>query len=499
MKWWGLLGGLLLCLQLGAQTNELPRTAPEEVGISSRTIINLIDSAMALPETEVHSLVVVRHGKVIGEIYPQPFSAGYRHTMYSASKTFVAAAVGLAVDENLLRVTDRVACFFPELLPDTVSPELAAMTVHDLLTMTSGIKPDWGMRSKTPHWIATFLAKKVENPGALFQYDSMVTYMLSAIVQRVTGMKTLDYLKLKLFAPMHITEVAWEESPEGINTGGWGLHIQSESLAKFGVLLLNKGVWEGKQLLSADWVEEMTRLQVKTGKEDYGYQTWLCEYPGAVRADGALGQFVIMVPEQDMVIVLTECSLLNGKPQRGLFWYNLLPEVKDAPLPANTKEYARLLKRQAACVLPHVKGKTSSGKAKQWGGKSFTLKANKLGWTGLRLQFDSKRVVMTVTDKSGLTYDLPFGYGEWLTTTTEARPPYSIMPLDCFKGIEGPFYVAGSYAWPANDRLQLKAHYANWVSALDLTFQIVGEELQLTVKENYSRKPFVIEGKAVAE
>lgn len=248
--------GLLLSLSVHAQVNELQRSTPEAEGVPSKAIIALFDSLTALPKTDIHSVMVLRHGKVIGEIYPAPFAPEYRHTMYSCSKTFVGAAVGLAVADNRLRLTDRVGAFFPELLPDSVSVNLADMTVRDLLTMTSGITTDWNMRNLTPDWIRTYLAKPVKVPGKKFEYDSICSYVLSAIVQKVTGMTLLDYLKLKLFTPMNITEVAWEVSPEGYNTGGWGLHIQSESLAKFGLLLLNHGVWEGKQLLPASWVEQ---------------------------------------------------------------------------------------------------------------------------------------------------------------------------------------------------------------------------------------------------
>ncbi|MBQ8501971.1 MAG: serine hydrolase [Bacteroides sp.] len=493
-----LLLAFLVSSLLHAQVGELPRATPESVGISSKTIIALFDSAMALPKTEIHSLLVLRHGKVVGELYPRPFAAQYRHTMYSCSKTFVAAAIGLAIDENRLRLTDRVAAFFPEHLPDTITPYLADMTVRDLLVMASGIKPDWNMRNITTDWIRTFLAKPVKQPGIEFQYDSMVTYMLSAIVQKVTGMTMLDYLKLKLFDPMHITEVAWELSPEGINTGGWGLHIQSESLAKFGLLLLNEGRWEGRQLLSASWVKEMTSLQMEREGEDYGYQTWLCEYPGAVRADGALGQFVIMVPEKDMVIVITECSLLNGKPQRNLFWHQLLPAVADAPL-APSKDYQRLLKKQAAYQLPVVEGKASSSQAIQWADKKITLQKNKLGWQELTLHITPKEVQLVVTDKQGQTYTLPFGHRQWLTTSTEACPPYSITPIDCFRGIERPFHVSGSYAWLQGGALRLKAHYVDWVTSLELTFRQENGKVELTVQPNYSAKPFVVEGEVTAQ
>lgn len=489
---------LLLCLfsslLLKAQVNELPRSTPEAEGVSSKALIEMFDSLMALPDTEIHSVMAVRHGKVIGEIYPQPFAPQYQHTMYSCSKTFVAAAIGLAIDENRLRLTDRVATFFPEHLPDSISDNLAAMTVADLLTMRSGIRPDWNMRNKTPDWLRVFLSKPIEEPGTKFQYDSMVTYTLSAIVQRVTGMTMLDYLQQKLFTPMNITKVGWELSPEGINTGGWGLHIQSESLAKFGLLLMNGGKWNGEQLLSAEWVKEMTSSKVpREDGEDYAYQTWICDFPGAIRADGALGQFVIMIPEKELLFVITECSLLNGKPQRNQFW-KLVPKVGDAAL-APSKEYQRLQKKQAAYTLPVVKGKRTSKAASAWEGKTILLEKNKLGWQSLSLESKDKELLMTVVDKEGKQLELPLGYRRWQTTKTDSYPPYSITPIDCFKGLEKEFYVAGSYAWPSSDVWQAKLHYANWVTSLDLELRQVDGTFLLTIKENYSRKPFEVKGR----
>lgn len=480
-----LLGG-----RVNAQINDLPRSTPEAEGVPSKALISMFDSLMALADVDIHSVMVVRHGKVVGEIYPAPFAPQHRHTMYSCSKTFVAAAVGLAIEDNRLRLTDRVAAFFPELLPDTVSKNLSDMTVRHLLTMTSGVRPDWVMRSKTPEWIRTYLAKPVEVPGERFQYDSMATYMLSAIVQRVTGKTVLDYLRERVFTPMNVSDVGWELSPEGYNTGGWGLHIQSEALAKFGLLLLNGGVWEGRQLLSADWVKEMTSFQQEAGDEDYCYQTWRCDYPGAYRADGALGQFVIMIPEYDMVIVITECSLTNGKPQRNMFW-NLLPKLSDTPLPAS-KDYKTLQKKQAGYQLPTVSGKAVSALSKQLEGKTLSLEKNKLGWEAVTLHFLPKEVVMTVADKSGKSYDLRFGYKTWNSIETDVRPPYSINPVDCFKGIDCLFTVAGSYAWDKEGALQLRNHYVNWVTGLNLTLKQESGKWTLTVRENYSRKPFTI-------
>lgn len=476
---------LLFSLTVHAQIDELPRSTPEAEGVPSQALINLFDSLMLLPKTEIHSVVVLRHGKVIAETYPVPFAPEYRHTMYSCSKTFVGTAVGLAIEENRLRLTDRVATFFPELLPDTISANLADMTVRDLLTMTSGITPDWNMRNNSSDWIRTFLAKPVKVPGKQFEYDSINTYLLSAIVQKVTGMTVLDYLKLKIFHPMNITEVAWEISPEGINTGGWGIYIQSESLAKFGQLLLNRGKWEGKQLVPASWVEQMMSKQMETGGDGYGYQMWLCEYPGAVRIDGALGQYVLIIPDKDMVVVITECTLIDGRTQRRLVWKRLLPEVGDTPLMPG-KAYKQLQKKQSTYQLPVVQGKATSALSREYAGKRIELGQNKFGWQSLNLQFKPKEVVLTITETNGNSYDLLFGYKQWLKVSTEVHPPYSITSVDSFKGIEGPFWVAGSYAWAEPKVLELKAHYVNWISALDIKLRFEGESVDLTIKENYS-------------
>ncbi|NDV84824.1 3-succinylated cholic acid synthase [Bacteroides sp. 51] len=489
---------LFIPATLCAQVNELPRSTPEAEGVPSRAVIALFDSLTALPKTDIHSVMVIRHGKVIGEIYPAPFAPEYNQTVYSCSKTFVGAAVGLAIADNRLRLTDRVATFFPELLPDSISDNLAAMTVRNLLNMSSGITPDWDMRNHHSDWLRMYLAKPVKTPGKQFDYDSMSAYVLSAIVQKVTGMTLLDYLKLKLFTPMNITDVAWEVSPEGFNTGGWGLYIQSESLAKFGLLLLNQGMWEGKQLLPASWVKEMTSKQMDSyDDESYGYLLWLCEYPGSVCVDGALGQYVLIAPDKDMVVVITECTLINGRNQRRLVWNRLLPEAGDTSLTPG-KDYKLLQKKQTTYQLPVAQGRVSSRVARNYTGKNILLESNKYGWQSLSLQFNPREIVMTVTEKNGAVYDLVFGYKQWLKTLMDSYPPYSINPVDRFKGIDGPFRVAGSYGWQSFSTLQLKAHYVNWISALGITFQFDEDSILLNITENFSSDKITIKGKMVS-
>ena len=494
---WMLAIGLMASLSANAQINELPRSTPEEQGVPSKALVALFDSLHALPLTDMHAVVVMRHGKVIGEMYPKPYAPEYRHTIYSCSKTFVGIAVGLAIEDNRLRLDDRIAAIFPELLPDSVSKDLADMTVRHLLTMASGVKPDWNMRSRGKEWIRTFLSKPVKEPGTQYAYDSMVSYMLAAVVQKVTGKKLTEYLQERVFTPMNVTEWAWEESPEGVNTGGWGVHIQPESLAKFGQLILNEGSWEGKQLVPAEWIREMCKKHRETGREVYGYHIWHCVgHDGAVRADGALGQYVISVLDKDMVVVMTEATLGNGRDQRRLIWDVLLPHIQDEPLPANKKDYQKLLKKQEGYKLAEVKGKASSAFASNWENKTIELGKNTFGWKSLKLNFGKKQVTMTVTETSGKSYELPFGYQQWMTTTFDSYPPYSITPIDRFKGLEGPYYASGSYAWISKEELQLKVHYVNWVSALEITFRLdENGEVKLNVQTNYIKKPYSISGK----
>ncbi len=477
---------VLLCTSLCAiaQINELPRTSPEEQGVPSKALVELFDSLHFMPGTDIHSMIVMRHGKVVGEFYPAPFAPEYRHTQYSSSKTLVSLAVGIAIDENRLRLTDRVAAFFPEYLPDSVSANLAKMTLEDLLTMQSGIKPDWGMRSRGTEWIRTFLSKEVTNvPGEVFAYDSMVTYMISAIVQKVTGKTVLEYLKEKMFAHMNISKVNWEISPEGVNTGGWGLHIQSESLAKVGQMWLDDGVWNGEQLVSKEWIALMSSKHANGGDYGYGYQVWMCKYPGAVRADGALGQYVIVVPEKDVVIVLTEASFTNGKPQRGLIWDKFLPQLADKPLVAG-KDYELLKKKQASNHLPYAEGKEKGSLLKKIEGKKIIVGKNRYGWKEVQFAKEGKELQMTIVKDDNTSYTQSLGYRNWITDEIAGFPPYSINPIGWEKGLEGPFYCAGSYGWEKN-RLNVELHYVNWVTSLHMSWKVSGNEVILDISNNY--------------
>ncbi|WP_407320411.1 serine hydrolase domain-containing protein [Isoptericola halotolerans] len=294
----------------------LPRTDPEAQGVDRAALTRLVETLDEL--RDVHSLMVLRHGAVVAEAWWHPYAPDEPHTMFSVSKSFTATAVGLAVDEGLLATDDRVVDLLPEDAPADPGDNLAAMTVRDLLTMTSGHGTDTmnftltNLHVPGSSWARAILAAPVTHePGTHFVYNTGATHLLSAILHRLTGGRLLDYLEPRLLVPLGIAGATWEQCPRGIDVGGYGLRLTTEDLAVFGQLLLQRGAWRGEQLVPAAWVDEMTSAQVPNGpdqnadwEQGYGYQFWRCR-GGAYRADGAFGQFCVVSPDRDMVAVLT--------------------------------------------------------------------------------------------------------------------------------------------------------------------------------------------------
>lgn len=472
-----------------AQVNDLPRTSPEAVGIKSEQVMAFFDSLLAHPKTEIHSVIVMRHGKVVGEMYPRPFSPEYKHTQFSCSKTFVAAAVGIAIGEKRLRLNDRLVTFFPQHLPKVVSWNLSGITVEDLLTMRSGFVVDKNMRNMSRQWIRDYLAHPMNSaPGKLFQYDSIDTYLLSAIVQKVTGMTVLEYLNQKVFRYMNIRDVRWELSPEGIVVGGWGLYIQPESLAKFGQLLLQRGKWNGHQLIPAAWVDAMMKEQVKRDGDNYGYQMWMCNYPTAVRADGAYGQYIVIVPKQDVVVVINQCTLYGGGRQFYHIWRTLFSGMTQNPLPPS-EAYQQLL--QTDYSLPLLEGEISSVTMADYQGKSISFDKNPLGWRSMVFEADD---VIELTDTAGVKGRVLMGFGTWATSTVRLKPlnaRYAVQQQ--FSGIQPTFRMAACYAWQS-EQLAVKLHSVDWMGSVLLTFRFEGDEVLVEAQENYMDRPVQIKG-----
>lgn len=318
----------------------LPRADATKMGIDTTHYHKVWDVVWSKATDELHSLMVVKDGKVVYERYAPTLNAQTPKVLWSASKTFTSTAVGFAVDEGKLSVNDPVISFFTkEELPDTLDERLKRMTIKDLLTMSSGFSRDLlvdAITSFEGDWAQKALAVPMSRePGSKFAYNSMNTYLLSVIVSRVVGEPMDRYLDRKLFQPLGIKNWTWDHSPQDYPTGGWGLYLCTDDLAKAGQFYLQKGRWNGKQLLSEKWIDEAsTKHTVMEYKLDtpldtnrgYGYQIWRCKPEGSYRMDGAHGQFVIVLPEQNAVIVITgHCS--QTQKELDAVWQHILPTL----------------------------------------------------------------------------------------------------------------------------------------------------------------------------
>lgn len=321
----------------------LPRSTPEAENVNPAGISDYF-AAVKESGQELHSLMVLRHGKVVAEKWFEGHGPAIPHVMHSVSKTWTSTAVGFAVQEGLLKVSDKVIKYFPEDVPAKVTPWLADLEIRDLLTMSVGHATEPSLNRSEPElsWEKVFLAHPIDfEPGTKYLYNSMATYMVAAILQKVTGQTVLDYLYPRLLRPLGVTGAFWETSPSGVNCGGWGLHIKTEDMAKLGQFYLQKGEWNGKQLLNQAWFEEATRAHItqppqwfpKDGDasqsdwvQGYGYQVWRCRH-NAFRADGAVGQFIIVIPEKDAVVVTT-ANIQDMQGEINLIWDHLLPAMR---------------------------------------------------------------------------------------------------------------------------------------------------------------------------
>ena len=243
--------------------------------------------------------MLVRHGHVVAEGWWKPYQADKPHMLFSLSKSFTSTAIGLLAQEGQIALEDRVIGFFPEYAPEDPSPNLSAMTIRDLLIMGTGHAQEPAMPSDV--WAADFLKQAVEHePGTHFVYNSGDVYAFGHSAEGYRHHATRLFAP-RLFDPLGIHGATWESCPQGINTGGWGLKLKTEDIAKFGQLYLQKGVWEGQRLIPEAWVEEATSKQISNGPADsssdwtegYGYQFWMCRH-GAYRGDGAFGQFCVV-------------------------------------------------------------------------------------------------------------------------------------------------------------------------------------------------------------
>ncbi|MBX3241292.1 MAG: serine hydrolase [Chitinophagaceae bacterium] len=448
---------------------QLLRSKPEAQGVPSAAISSFIDAANK-SSNEFHSFILAKNGHIIAESWWKPYAPELKHTMYSVSKSFTSTAIGLAVAEGRIKVSDKVVSFFPSELPGDRSALLESLTIKDLITMSAGQSPDptRSMLQQT-NWVNYFLGlPMVDTPGTRFLYNSAATFMLSAIIQKVTGEKLADYLKNRLFDPLEIYHIDWELNPEEINSGGWGLRLKTSDMAKFGQLYLQKGLWNGKQVLPADWVEEATSFKIKNAPDTavyakatsdwaqgYCYQFWRSRN-NAYRADGAFGQYIIVMPEQNAVMAITS-ETSNMQDIMNLVWEHLLPALSRHQPGIDKKTQKNLTKAVKNQILKIPAGVPDPTIASAVSGKNFALKTNAAGLKNIRFNFKEKGA--TVTIETGEFQDeLTLKKGKWEYGTIRKLGPSLTNTTPPSAGTPG-FKVATAYTWKDDNTLLLTIRY----------------------------------------
>lgn len=426
-------------------STQLSRSNPEAEGIASSAVLDFIRAVEqhAHPLDALHGFMLLRHGNVVAEGWWQPYAAQSPHILYSLSKSFTSSAIGLAVGEGLLSVDDPVLRFFPEDAPANPSANLRAMRVRHLLSMNTGHKEDTtdhvfrdrrrrnagkpGMQPGDDNWPRAFLALPVEyEPGSWFVYNTAATYMLSAIITRLTGQSLLDYLRPRLFAPLGIANPVWETDPRGVNLGGTGLHITTEDIARFGQMYLQRGMWHGRRILAEEWIAAATKVTSDNSNTQtdsdwtvgYGYQFWRCRH-NCYRGDGAFGQFCLVMPEQDAALAIVS-GVRDMQAVLDKVWAHLLPAMQPTALPPDAQAHDTLRRKLASLALPRPDGEPSSPRAPALHGKSYALASNELLLTGAAIEFGAEVDTLTLRDERG-DHALRAGHGKWVSGAADLR------------------------------------------------------------------------------
>ena len=480
----------LISISLIAQTKSLPRSTPEQEGVSSESIVNLIDAFEKKIEF-VHSYMIVKNGKVISEGWWDPYGPNIPHELWSLSKSFTSTAIGFAVEEGLIQIHDFVKDYFPEKSPENPTWQLKQLRVKDLLTMSTGHTSEPRLGQSSDDWVKHFLESELKlRPGTYFMYNTPATYMLSAIIQRVTGEKLVDYLYPRLFEPLGIDRPEWETDPRGINTGGWGLHLTTEDIAKFGVFYIQKGKWNGNQLLSSDWIKMATSKQVSNGSDPnndwsqgYGFQFWRSRF-NTYRGDGAMGQFCLVIPEHNTIVAITSGTDNMGGVMQ-IVWEELLPKMNSSEMIFNPEGIEILRKKSASLELKPVNGKMSKALAKKFFNKKIKIAKNKEGVEFIFFKSKKNEVEIKV---NGKIETIPFGFGKYIKSELKGHLPFTssnhkIVPKSSLRYSKNK-KIAVSGAWITENKFQLRIYQYETPARLDYIFNFKNGKLKWDCKKS---------------
>ena len=471
----------------------LPRSTPEEQGVSSAALLGFVQEADQKVD-QIDSFILVRHGHVVAEGWWAPYSAQEPHSLYSLSKSFTSTAVGLAVSEGKLSIDDPVLKFFPDEVPVDPSKNLGSMRVRDLLRMATGQRAEdiasFPFQS-SKDLVRVFLEMPVpDKPGTHFIYNTPATYILSAIVQKVTGQTVLEYLRPRIFEPLGIANPTWESSAQGIPFGGFGLSIRTEDIAHFGQLYLQKGMWNGRQLVPEAWVDAATSLQIANGSDPdgdwdqgYCYQFWRCTH-GFYRADGAFGQFCVVMPQYDAVLAITSGTKDLPRVLK-IVWDKVLPAFKDSALPADPESDRKLAEKLASLALPQQDGQATSPTAGRVAGKRYVFAENKAKIESVSLgQGNDKEGAGAVLSMrvAGMDETIVCAREGWAKGDIPGGSASTPVLSGSAKGV--PIPVAASGAWSSGDTFTARVSF--YTTPVETTYDLrfAGDTLILETEDS---------------
>ncbi len=489
-----LLVALFASLGIGAtraSSTPLPRSTPEEQGVASGMLLDFVNAADREVDA-MNSFMLVRHGRVVAEGWWAPYGAESPHELYSLSKSFTSTAVGMAVAEHRFSVNDTVLGFFPGDGPTQPGANLQAMRVRDLLTMSTGHQDESPVAADRISTTA-FLAHPVPHkPGTHFKYNTPATYMLSAIVQKVTGQTVLDYLTPRLFEPLGIEDPTWATSTQGISLGGYGLRVRTEDIAKLGQLYLQKGEWNEHQLLPAAWVAMATSRQVSNGsnpdsdwEQGYGFQFWRCRHD-AFRGDGAFGQYCVVLPGEDAVLAITS-GVRDMQHVLNVVWDRLLPALQSAPLASNPPGVAALRAKLAGLSLRPPEGSAAANGTSRFLGKTYRFPDNEHHVDSIRLTSDDPQgnSIRLVLGHAGREERIACGREEW------QKGQFPVLFPDERVAARGAWtdsetFTAKVCAYETPFFASLRLHFGGDAAQLEVAFNAGFGPLQWAVLEGHS-------------
>jgi CubicO group peptidase (beta-lactamase class C family) len=449
----------------------LPRSSPVEQHVDPAGILGFLDALEARPDIELHSLMLVRHGHVVAEGWWRPYSAERPHLLYSLSKSFTSTAAAFAAAEGLLDLDDTVVSYFPEFDADITDAGSRSIRIRHVAAMASGHDLEtWGraLQQDPREPVRGFLLIPPDRPpGTVFAYNQPCTYSLASIIQKQAGMPLTRYLRPRLFDPLGIGEVGWQSFPPGRERGYTGLHARTEDVAKLGQLYLQRGCWDGSQLISENWVAEATSERIDNSnqanpdwRQGYGFQFWMSRH--GYRGDGAFGQFCVVLPDHDAVVVTTAATS-DMQAVLDAMWAHLLPALGRSCSDGGLQE--QLTSRLGGLELAAYQADGEPADWEPWLREPFKVESSgddpqpQLALTSLRLQHTSTgwQVILSESD-NGLSFAV--GTRGWTVST----------PADSFGNVI-PVAAAGGWSDPMTLRVEVifleTPHRMDLVCSLD--------------------------------